>query len=262
MNDLVWGYPAILMLTGVGVLGALFGSFSNVLIHRLPRNLSVVAPRSACPSCRAPIAWYDNVPVLSWLLLRGRCRHCAAPISPRYPLVELAGAGCAVAGLLRFGFTVEGLGAAVFLLLLLDIAIIDWEHMIIPHTLSIAGMVSGLVLAFLGGGPGAGPAILGLLIGVGVVLGISQGWKLVRGVAGMGFGDVMLMGMVGAFLGPWGVPTVLCGGALLGTIWVLVAGRGRIDGTAKLPFGTFLAVAAAVILMVGEPLAAWYLGRF
>ncbi|RKZ16246.1 prepilin peptidase, partial [bacterium] len=150
MNDVVWGYPALLMLTGGGVLGALFGSFSNVLIHRLPRNLSVVRPRSACPSCAATIAWYDNVPVLSWLMLRGRCRRCDAGISPRYPLVELAGAGCALVALLRFGFNLDGLAGAVFLLLLLDIAIIDWEHMIIPHTLSIAGMTSGLVLAFLG----------------------------------------------------------------------------------------------------------------
>ncbi|RKZ14706.1 prepilin peptidase, partial [bacterium] len=96
----------------------------------------------------------------------------------------------------------------------------------------------------------------------GVVLAISQGWRLVRGVAGMGFGDVMLMGMVGAFLGPWGVPTVLCGGALLGTVWALVAGRGRVDGNAKLPFGTFLALAAAIVLLAGERMAVWYLGRF
>jgi leader peptidase (prepilin peptidase)/N-methyltransferase len=262
MAETVWGYPAALLLAGGGVLGALFGSFSNVLIHRLPRNLSVVGPRSACPSCARTIAWYDNVPVLSWLLLRGRCRHCDAGISLRYPLVELAGAGCAVAALLRFGFTLEGLGGAVFLLLLLDIAIIDWEHMIIPHTLSTAGMVTGLLLAILGAGPGAGPAILGLLIGGGVVLTVSMGWKLVRGVAGMGFGDVMLMGMVGAYLGPWAVPAVLCGGALLGTVWALAAGRGRVEGTAKLPFGTFLAAAAAVALLAGPQLAAWYLGRF
>lgn len=262
MAEMVWGYPVALLLTGGGVLGALFGSFSNVLIHRLPRNRSVVVGRSACPSCGRTIAWYDNVPVLSWLVLRGNCRHCDAAISPRYPLVELAGAACAVGSLLRFGFTLEGLGGAVFLLLLLDIAIIDWEHMIIPHTLSVTGMVAGLLLAFLGAGPGAGPAILGLLVGGGVVLAISEGWKLVRGVAGMGFGDVMLMGMVGAFLGPWAVPAVLCGGALLGTVWALAAGRGKVEGTAKLPFGTFLAAAAAVVLMAGPQLAAWYLGKF
>ncbi len=262
MGELVLGYPAGFMLTGAAVLGALFGSFSNVLIHRLPRNLSVVAPRSACPSCRTPIAWYDNVPVLSWLSLRGRCRHCDAGIPLRYPLVELAGAACAVAGILRFGWTLDGLGAAVFLLLLLDIALIDWEHMIIPHTLSTAGMAAGLVLAFAGAGPGAELAILGLLTGAGSILLVSWSWKLVRGVAGMGFGDVMLMGMVGTFLGPWGVPAVLFGGAFLGTLWALVASRGRLQGQAKLPFGTFLAAAAAVMLLAGEQLTAWYLGRF
>jgi leader peptidase (prepilin peptidase)/N-methyltransferase len=262
VSDLVLGYPSGLMLTFAAGLGALFGSFSNVLIHRLPRNLSVVAPRSACPACGALIAWYDNVPVLSWLLLRGRCRRCHAPIAVRYPLVELAGAGCAVAGVVRFGWTLDGLGAAVLLLLLLDIAVIDWEHMIIPHTLSLGGMAVALVLAGAGAGPGLDRALLGLVIGGGVVLAISWSWKLVRGMAGMGFGDVMLMGMVGAFLGPWAVPAVLCGGALLGTVWALAAGRGRVEGTAKLPFGTFLALAAAIVLLAGEQLATWYLERF
>ena len=262
MNDLVYGCPAGLMLTLAAVLGALFGSFSNVLIYRLPRNLSVVTPRSACPDCGAVIAWYDNVPVLSWLLLRGRCRRCREPIAVRYPLVELAGAGCAVGGVARFGWTLDGLGAAVFLLLLLDIALIHWEHMIIPHTLSVGGMVAGLVLAGAGGGPGLDRALLGLLVGGGVILTISWSWKLVRGMAGMGFGDAMLMGMVGAFLGPWSVPAVLCVGAFLGVFWALAAGRGRLEGTAELPFGTFLALAAAIVLLAGEPLAAWYLERF
>ncbi len=262
MNELVSGYPPGLVLAFVAGLGALFGSFSNVLIHRLPRNLSVVAPRSACPDCGAVIAWYDNVPVLSWLLLRGRCRHCRESISMRYPLVELAGAGSALAGVVRFGWTLDGLGAAVLLLLLLNIAVIDWEHMIIPHTLSLGGVAVALGLAGAWAGPGLDRALLGLLVGAGAVLAISWSWKLVRGMVGMGFGDVMLMGMVGAFLGPWAVPAVLFGGALLGTVWALAAGRGRVEGTAKAPFGTFLALAAAIVLLAGEQLAAWYLARF
>jgi len=242
-------------------LGACFGSFSNVLIYRLPRNQSVVRPRSFCPGCRQQVAWYDNVPLLSWLLLRGRCRHCGTGIAVRYFLVELGGAACALIGLWRFGWTVEGLAAAVFLLLLLDIAVIDWEHMIIPHTLTVAGMVLGLGFGLLGNLSWQ-LSLVGLFLGAGIILAVSWGYKLVRGVIGMGGGDVMLMGMVGAFLGPWGVPAVIFGGALAGTIYVLVAGRGRLNSGAKLPFGTFLALAAAVILLWGDVVLQWYLTRF
>lgn len=251
---------AAFLLTFAAVLGACFGSFSNVLIHRLPRNLSIVRPRSACPACARPVAWHENVPVLSWLLLRGRCRGCAAPISPRYLAVELAGAACAVIGVWRFGFTFTGLSASLLLLLLLDIALIDWEHMIIPHTLTIAGAVIGFGSSFLDGrDPGA--AFLGAAVGAGSILAVSWGYRLVRGVVGMGGGDVMLMGMVGAFLGPWGVLGTLFGGALLGTAYALASSRGRPQGAAKLPFGTFLAAAAAVVLLAGPAIAGWYLGQ-
>ncbi len=262
MDDIIPGLPSWFVLAVAAGFGACFGSFSNVLIYRLPRDLSIVGPRSFCPLCEKQVAWYDNTPLVSWLLLRAKCRHCAAPIPVRYPLVELAGAGCALAGVLVFGFTLDGLAASVFLLLLLNVAIIDAEHMIIPHTLTVTGMVSALVLAAFGAAPGLDRSILGLLVGGGGILLVSWSWKLVRGVMGMGFGDVMLMGMVGAFLGPWAVAGVVFGGALLGTLWVLLAGRGRLDGSAKLPFGTFLALAAAALLFWGPELAAWYLARF
>jgi leader peptidase (prepilin peptidase)/N-methyltransferase len=242
-------------------LGACFGSFSNVLIYRLPRNLSVVGPRSFCPSCEKTVAWYDNIPVFSWLLLRGRCRHCSSPISIRYLLVELAGSACVLAGVARFGFTIDGLSASLFLIILLDIAIIDWRHMVIPHTLTVGGMVIGLVLSLFGN-PALPSAMLGAVIGGGVILTVSYGYKLVRGVVGMGGGDVMLMALVGVFLGPWGVPAVLFGGALFGTLYAVTAGRGRLTGAAKLPFGTFLAAAAVVVLMFGGDIFAWYLARF
>lgn len=242
-------------------LGACFGSFSNVLIYRLPRNLSVVGPRSFCPSCKKTVTWYDNIPLLSWLLLRGRCRHCSAPFSVRYLLVELAGAACVLTALARFGFTIEGLSASFFLIILLDIAIIDWQHMVIPHTLTVAGMVIGLILSLFGN-PTLPSALLGAVIGGGIILVVSYGYKLVRGVIGMGGGDVMLMAMVGVFLGPWGVPAVLFGGALMGTLYAVTMGRGRLTGAAKLPFGTFLAAAAVVVLLFGNEIFTWYLSRF
>jgi len=254
-------YPPIFLLTIAAVLGACFGSFSNVLVYRLPRNLSVVGPRSFCPSCNKQVSWHDNIPLLSWLLLRGKCRHCQEAISPRYLILEVAGIACALVGLARFGLTLEGAAAAIYLLLLLDIAIIDWQHMIIPHTLTIAGMVSGLAFSIFTP-PGWMDLLLGLALGAGIILVVSYGYKFLRGVVGMGGGDVMLMGMVGAFQGPWAVPAVLFGGAFMGTIYAITAGRGQVTGEAKLPFGTFLAAAAVVVLLAGDWLWNTYLKLF
>lgn len=253
--------PAILLTAAAAWLGACFGSFSNVLIYRLPRDLSVVGPRSFCPHCQRQVSWYDNIPLLSWLVLGARCRRCGAGIPARYFLVEMAGGFCALLGILAYGWTIQGLAAAFFLLLLLDIAVIDWQHMIIPHTLSVSGMILGLLFA-LGGNRDFLEALLGLALGAGLILAVSYGYKLLRGVVGMGGGDVMLMGMVGAFLGPWGALGTLFGGALLGTVAALTLGRGKVQGSAKLPFGTFLAAAAALVLFFGEAAFRWYLGRF
>ncbi len=251
--------PPSLLFALCGTLGACLGSFANVLIHRLPRDLSPAQGRSACPRCHHLIAWYDNVPVLSWLWLRARCRHCRTAISPRYPLVELAGAALAITAVVACGPTWRAVAAFVFLYLLGVIAIVDWQHMIIPHTLTAAGMLAGLALAE----PtalGIGRSALGLAIGAGGVLALSHGYRLVRGQAGMGDGDAMLMGMVGAWLGPWAVAGVLGVGALLGTMYALGRGAGRLQGDAKLPFGTFLAAAAAGVFWAGPAAWQWYLG--
>jgi leader peptidase (prepilin peptidase)/N-methyltransferase len=255
------GLPLPLPLALALWLGACFGSFSNVLIYRLPRDLSVVGPRSFCPACEKQLSWFDNVPLLSWVFLRGRCRRCGTAISVRYFLVEVAGALCVLAGLAVHGWTMAGVSSALFLLLLLDIAIIDWQHMIIPHTLTVAGMVLGLLFALTGQGDLL-RSVLGLLVGGGIILAVSYGYKILRGMVGMGGGDVMLMGMVGSFLGPWGAVAVLFGGALLGTLFAVTAGKGQVSGAAKLPFGTFLALAAAVIMFFGENIFRWYLGQF
>ena len=254
-------YPITLLMIMAAILGACFGSFSNVLIYRLPRNLSVVGPRSFCPSCKKQVSWYDNIPLLSWILLRGKCRHCGTGISPRYLVLEIAGTFCALGAFARFGVTLEGASAALYLILLLDIAIIDWQHMIIPHTLTISGMVLGLAFSFF---TALGPveSALGLALGAGVILAVSYGYKLIRGVVGMGGGDVMLMAMVGAFQGIWAVPAVLFGGAFMGTIYAVTVGRGQVAGETKLPFGTFLAAAALVVLLAGDWLWTTYLTLF
>lgn len=242
-------------------LGACVGSFSNVLIYRLPRNKDVVRGRSHCPSCEKMVTWYDNIPVLSWLILRGRCRQCEAAISPRYLIVELAGAACALVGIWRFGWSLEGLSASFFLIVLLDIALIDWEHMIIPHTLTLGGAVLGLAFSFFIA-PELPLALLGAVVGGGSILAVSYGYKLFRGVVGMGGGDVMLMGMIGIFVGPWGALAVLFGGALFGAIYAVIAGRGSLQAASKLPFGTFLAAAGAVVLLYGQNLWSLYMSQY
>ncbi len=254
-------YPLTFLITIAAVLGACFGSFSNVLIYRLPRNLSVVGPRSFCPGCKKQVSWYDNIPLLSWVLLRGKCRHCNTGISARYLVLEVAGVLCALGSLARFGFSLEGISAALYLIILLDIAIIDWQHMIIPHTLSITGIFLGLGFSFFTH-LGIVHSLAGLALGAGIILAVSYGYKLIRGVIGMGGGDVMLMAMVGAFQGLWAVPAVLFGGALMGTVYALTVGRGKVVAETKLPFGTFLAAAAFVVLLAGDWLWATYMNLF
>ncbi len=242
-------------------LGACLGSFANVLIHRLPRNESIVRPRSRCPACGGAIRWHDNLPVLGWLLLRGRYRDCGAPISPRYPLVEAAGALAGAAALWRFGPTPAAGAALLLLIALLAVALIDWAHMIIPHTVTLGAAAAGLALAPWSG-RGLGPALAGAAVGAGSVLLLSHGYRLVRGQAGMGGGDVMLMGMVGVFVGPWGALLVLFGGALLGSLYAVLRYRSTLSGKSRLPFGSFLAAAAMAACLAGDAPLRWYAGLF
>jgi len=241
------------------LFGLLFGSFLNVLIHRLPRDESPWHGRSHCPHCRRTVRWFENLPVLSFLGLRGRCAGCHERISWRYPLVEIASALLAWFCAWHFGTLGEIAAYYFFLATLLAIACIDWQHMIIPDELSLGALVLGLVLAATVMPLGILQALLGVAAGAGFIWGVALLYKLTRGAEGMGFGDVKLAGMIGAFLGPFHVLFVIFLAALLGSLYgaVLIA-RG---GTRKsmLAFGTFLAMSAALSLLVGDELAVWYL---
>lgn len=242
----------------VGLIGLMLGSFLNVLIHRLPRDESPWGGRSRCPHCRRTVRWHENVPLLSFLLLRGRCAGCHARISWRYPLVELSTGGLAVACLLHFGLTGVAATYFVFLATLLTIAWIDWEHMIIPDELSLGALVLGWILAATVLPLGVLEALIGTLAGAGFIWGVAVAYKSLRGVEGMGFGDVKLAGMIGAFLGPFHVLFTIFVAALLGSIYgIVVVARG---GTrhSMVAFGTFLAASAALSLFFGETLAFWY----
>jgi len=254
----ILGLPPGAIYLLAGTLGGCLGSFANVLIYRLPRNLSIVRPRSACPACGAPLGWHENIPLLGWLWLRGHCRHCQSPISAQYPLVELLGVACGLVAVWRFGPSWTGLAALLLLINLLVIARIDWEHMIIPHTLTVGGAGLGITLAPLSG-LGLVNALVGGAVGAGLVLVLAYGYKLLRGQIGMGGGDVMLMGMVGTYLGILGVGMVFFGGALFGTFYALARYRHHLCGDQKLPFGSFLAAAGVLALLVGETAVQWYL---
>lgn len=245
-----WSWVAAL------VVGSCVGSFLNVVIHRVPRGLSVVSPPSACPSCGHRIRPWENVPVLGWLFLRGRCSACAAPIPLRYPAIELATGLLAVASLWWFG---PGLAAATSFVLtaaMLAVAVIDWEHMIIPDPISIGLLGLGLLLSpWTATGPVG--ALLGAVVGGGSLLLTGLVWEKLRGVEAMGGGDVKLMAGVGAFLGLGGVLLVIFLGAFLGAVTGAVLLRR--GGQDRLAFGTFLAAATAVVVFVGPDLIRWYL---
>ena len=251
MTSTVW-------LVYAGVIGACIGSFLNVVIYRLPLGQSLVSPPSRCPRCGSRLNWYDNVPIVGWLLLRGRCRNCQQPISVQYPLVELV---TALLFVLIVWLTPPGpLMASRLLLVCILIVLfgIDFEHQILPNSITLPGIVAGLILSTIAP-PGLGDALLGVLLGAGVLYGIAAAYYLWRREEGLGMGDVKMLAMIGAFLGWKAVLVTLVlssfSGALLGMV-LIAAQRGGMK--LALPFGTFLSLGALAAMLAGEPLVAWY----
>jgi len=247
------------VLTGLfGVVGALLGSFLNVCILRWgaePRQ-SVVRPPSHCPGCKQPIAWYDNIPVLSWLVLGGECRRCGTRISIQYPLVELA---TAAIWAISAGFAptvLTALSTAVFQTILLGIAMTDARQYIIPDEFSLGGLALGVAFSLPGGFPAILDALIGAVVGFGLLWMVGwAGTRLLKEEA-MGGGDMKMMAMVGAFLGWQGVLLTVFLGALLGTLIFLPL---SVVGKRKLvPFGVFLALGAGATLWIGPAMVTWY----
>lgn len=255
--------PPAFFVVYAALVGLLVGSYLNVVIHRLPNELSTVRPGSRCPRCGASIRARDNLPVLSWLLLGGRCRDCRAPISPRYPIVEAMTGILFAASVARFGVTASALCAALFCAAMIALAGIDLEHFLLPDRITLPGLVVGLaVQPWLAWGSLVG-SVQGALVGAGVLLVFAGLWKLWRGVDGMGLGDVKMLAMIGAFLGVRGVIVTLVASSTLGSIVGLgLLARGTIELGGRLPFGFFLAAGALIALFAGEPLARSYLGLF
>jgi len=250
-------------LVVVGLFGLMFGSFFNVCIHRLPAGVSVVTPPSRCPSCGAGIQWYDNVPVVSYVLLGGRCRACRAAISLRYPVVESATAALFVMQAWAFGDDPVLLAQRlVFTSMLIVLFGTDLDTQRLPNVITLPGIVIGLLWSLFVP-PGFIAAAIGAAIGAGVLLVIRWVWLRATGVEGMGLGDVKMLAMVGAFLGWQQVIVVLflssLAGAILGVLLTAIGGRSL---QSRLPFGTFIALAAFAASLAGPRLVAWYLGFY
>ncbi len=239
-----------------GVLGLALGSFLNVCALRWPQDESVIRPPSRCPGCRENVRWYDNLPVLSWVLLRGRCRSCGTGISPQYPLVELA-TGLIWGGMVVVqGFEVEALRGAILLTILLGIAVSDARFYIIPDQFTIGGAALGLLLAFFS--PALGPleALVGMVVGFGLLWFTAWAGKKVFKKEAMGGGDIKMMALIGAFLGVQGVFLALFLAAFLGAV---IFGPISIRTGKLVPFGIFLAAGAALTYGWGEWMVEWYM---
>jgi len=278
------GLPFQPMLIAVTILGAIIGSFLNVVIHRLPLEESIVFPNSRCPSCNAAIRAYDNIPIISYLLLRGRCRACRAPISWRYPAVEALTAGLfATTFLLRSGFSFSLPFDLLFVAAIIALIFIDAEHMILPNAITYPGIALAFIaraivpnlygVGVLTEGALAGypawivsivGAIIGALVGGGSLWLVGWLWERLRGVEAMGLGDVKMMFMVGAYLGwPLTVLTIfiaVLAGSIVGV--ALMARRGERDMQMLLPFGIFLGLGALVSLLTGTSIINWYVSKF
>jgi len=244
----------------IALAGAAVGSFLNVCILRMPEGLSVVTPASHCPRCGHPIRWYGNIPVLGFLILRGRCRDCQAAISPRYPLVELVTAVLAWLLLRKYGLTFPFLTASLFTATLIVVTFIDLDHQVIPHRITLTGIPLFALLAVLVMGLSLLDVLLGLMIGAGTLYFVAVYYEALTGREGMGGGDVNLLAMLGAFLGWQAIAFILLAssllGALVGMVFILWKGK---DLRYAVPFGPFLCLAALLYLFFEDALNALFL---
>ena len=267
-----------------GIFGLAIGSFLNVCIARLPLGVSIVTPRSRCVRCRNLIRWYDNIPLLSWFLLAGRCRVCRRAISPRYPIVEAFTGAISVALFLQYGLSVAWGAYFAFCSAMIVLVLIDLDHRILPDVITLNGIWIGILVMLYLAPPspfaerlfrlvGVGSphtyaialtaSVAGVLAGGGLLWFVREAFFRIRGIEGMGFGDVKMMAMVGAFLGlPLTLLTIMLGsvmGSLIGLTMMGLWGKGR---EYELPFGTFLGVGAVVALLYGNDILRAYFDTF
>ncbi len=248
-------------LAAAFVLGAVIGSFLNVCIYRIPAGKSIVSPPSSCPHCGHRIRWFQNIPILSYLVLMGKCAGCSQKISLRYPLIEALTGGLFVLVLYAFGLSLATPIYWLFAAALVVITFIDLDHQIIPDVISLPGIVFGFACSFAIPWLGWLDSLLGIFLGGGLLLAIAWGYQLLTKREGMGGGDIKLLAMIGAFLGWKAVFPIIFVASLAGTlVGVPLMLLGRKDSRLALPFGPFLSFSAIVYLFWGQGLIQWYLG--
>ncbi len=242
------------------LLGAAIGSFLNVCIYRLPKGASIVYPPSSCPSCNSKIAFYDNIPIISYLVLRGRCRSCGASISMEYPVVEALTGVMAAVLFSVYGASTEFFIYFIFACALVVITFIDLRHRIIPDVISLPGIAAGFAASFVLPSIDPVTSLIGIAAGGGTLLLVAVLYYKAAGIEGMGGGDIKLLAMIGAFLGWKGVLLTLVFGSVLGAAVgaLLMALFGK-DTKYAIPFGPFLSAGALVYLFYGDPIIGWYL---
>ena len=241
-------------------LGMCIGSFLNVCIYRLPAGKSIVRPASACPSCGTVIRWYDNIPLISYVILLGRCRGCNTRISIRYPIIEVLCGLFAMVSAMQYGYSLPALIYFILIAALLVITFIDIDHRIIPDIISLPGIPLGFISSFFLPQLKWSDSLIGILAGGGSLLAVAWGYQLITGKDGMGGGDVKLLAMIGAFLGWKGVLFTIMASSLIGTvIGVTLMVRSGKDMKMAVPFGPFLATGAIIYIFWGPRLVEWYL---
>jgi len=249
-----------LILTFTAIFGSMVGSFINVCIVRLPKNESLVLPASHCPQCKKNIPWYDNIPIFSWIMLRGHCRFCHQKISIEYPIVEAITALIALLFIYKGGLKWDTFIYFCFSSVLVVIAFIDLHHRIIPNIISLPGILIGIILSFFL--PNINPldSILGILIGGGSLYFIAEIYRILRKIEGMGMGDVKLLAMIGAFMGWEPLLYIILissfSGAIIGILFISIKGK---NWQYQIPFGTFLAFATIIQILFGlEIMSGWH----
>lgn len=244
------------------IFGMCIGSFLNVCIYRLPTSKSIAdPPRSTCPTCNSPIPWYDNIPVFSYIWLKGRCRNCDARISFRYPLVELMNGIVAVALLFKFGLSLESLVYFVFISSLIVITFIDLDHQIIPDIITLPGIPMGLAASFALPTISFKASVLGLVLGGGSLWFVAWAYHLITHRDGMGGGDIKLLAMIGTITGWKGVIFTIFASSLIGScvgITMMLIKKKNVKFA--IPFGPFLSTGAIIYVFFGSSIIAWYLG--
>ena len=244
--------PFLLIISAI--FGTMIGSFLNVVILRLPdHNQSIVYPASHCPQCSSPLHWYENIPIISYLMLRGKCSHCKMPISLQYPIVELTMALLAAALMYKFQLSIAAAGYFLFSAALLVVIVIDIHHQIIPDVISLPGIILGVLFSLVSDTVTWQSSLIGLLAGGGVLYAVAYFYFLLRKVDGMGGGDIKLLAMIGAWLGWQSLPFVIFASSFSGSIVGLIAMfYQKKGGRTRIPFGPFLSLSALIYTFYSE----------